>query len=171
MRHYLPFEGFHHLLEGVDWDVVQLNKPIVAKLLSRTKIQIYWQDTLCWFVEPRFIYVGNKYFKTKNLQICNIFTCPKTIQNYSPPWWYDLNLHTENIMDYLQMRWEDPTNVYTQIPGEEPNGAIAPGHCIKEVRVGVGGALNHWPIGQHQLVAFANVLEQTVPGEENVSLK
>ena len=85
MRHYLPFEGFHHLLEGVDWDVVQLNKPIVAKLLSRIKIQIHWQDTLCWLVEPRFIYVGNKYFKTKNLQICNIFTCPKTIQNYSPP--------------------------------------------------------------------------------------
>ena len=32
MRHYLPFEGFHHLLEGVDRDVVQLNKPTVANL-------------------------------------------------------------------------------------------------------------------------------------------
>ena len=59
----------------------------------------------------------------------------------------------------------------TQIPGQEANGAIAPGHSIKEVWVGVGGTLNHWPIGQHQLVAFANVLEQTVPGVENVSQK
>ena len=38
MRHYLPFEGFHHLLEGVDWDVVQLNKPTVANLLVEQKI-------------------------------------------------------------------------------------------------------------------------------------
>ena len=38
MRNYLPLEGFDHLLQGVDWDVVQLNKPTVANLLVEQKI-------------------------------------------------------------------------------------------------------------------------------------
>ena len=33
MRHHLPFESLHHLLEGVDWNVVQLYKPIMSKLI------------------------------------------------------------------------------------------------------------------------------------------
>ena len=61
------------------------------------------------------------------------------------------------------------TRIESFIPGEEPNGAIAPGHSIKEVGVWGGRTFNHRAVSQHQLVALAYVLEQTIPGWEKMT--
>ena len=53
--------------------------------------------------------------------------------------------------------------IHVDVPGQEANCSIAPRHRVEEVRVRCCRAFNHGTIGQHQLVAFANVLEQAVP--------